>query len=571
MLVFQAGSVFSQQISIDRGVRAEGLWCFPLVSDSLIYVYLPDESQLAMDKNKNPQFSFVRYVSNVLSERNDNSANSITQAQGGAILHFLVTYSTDQNRIAKALESLKEITGNDNVQIRGPVIFKEGHYALVSSIINPDNGTSEKKLLATGMAPVLEGSRIALSFELDPQRSKLLLESFKMNTPDISIVFDFTFSGLSDAYNAKLTVDWSEVEKYSNVGGGLKLYFVSAEIEKIYQDLQKNSAIRLESSGNSTKMEALINNVYNKLTDLLFTKTNPEVSYDSKQAAPGGMLGSLLAAAGKGKGTSGNIFPFGASATYKKKNTKSSGSSVLYFNSRESTDRHHYITFNIGDFYRKYWNNTNYFRTISMDDPDFAQREISIGVDGALMPEFDKLINSVTVTLRKKHGNGSTTLDEAVIGKADVNSATPIRLVYGSVGDTNRLEWLNYEYKAFYQFKGGKNYETPWISHNSAMINLFVPYERRVLQVEGDSALLKSKNVRAVVLQVEYPFFGENRKVSISVKPEESFNGKELEVTLPTNQFDYRYSISWIFKNGTQKTFSGKNEGSLVFIDNVPE
>lgn len=60
---------------------------------------------------------------------------------------------------------------------------------------------------------VLQGSKIALSFELDPQRSKLLLESFKTNTPDVSIVFDLTFSGLLDAYNAKMTVDWAEVQE----------------------------------------------------------------------------------------------------------------------------------------------------------------------------------------------------------------------------------------------------------------------------------------------------------------------------------------------------------------------
>lgn len=52
----------AQNISIDRGVRLEGLWCFPLATDSLQYLYLPDESHLTLDRQNNPQFSFVRYV-----------------------------------------------------------------------------------------------------------------------------------------------------------------------------------------------------------------------------------------------------------------------------------------------------------------------------------------------------------------------------------------------------------------------------------------------------------------------------------------------------------------------------
>ena len=67
----------------------------------------------------------------------------------------------------------------------------------------------KRHLLATGVAPVLEGNRIALSFDLDPAKATLLLKSFNMPTPDISLVFDMTFEGLNAAYDAELLIDWS--------------------------------------------------------------------------------------------------------------------------------------------------------------------------------------------------------------------------------------------------------------------------------------------------------------------------------------------------------------------------
>ena len=44
-----SGQVFGQQVLIDQGVRVEGLWCFPSYSDTLSWLFLPDEARLALD------------------------------------------------------------------------------------------------------------------------------------------------------------------------------------------------------------------------------------------------------------------------------------------------------------------------------------------------------------------------------------------------------------------------------------------------------------------------------------------------------------------------------------------
>jgi hypothetical protein len=567
VIAFQLGTVSGQQISIDRGVRVEGLWCFPLTTDSLQYLFLPDKSTLALDEQKNPNFSFIRYVSINDSARNPD--RTITKAAGGAVLHFLVTYDTDENKIKAAQAKLRELKNNDEVILRGPVVFKEGRFALVSSILNPANGKTERRLMSMGAAPVLQGSRIALSFEMDPEMSTLLLESLKMSTPDVSIVFDLVFSGLTDAYNAKLTVDWTEVNKYEKIGGGVTVYFVSADIEKIYEELRRTQAVHLETAGNDANMENLVNTAYGKLTDMMFRRVEPEQVPASDQGGLAGLLGGLFSNNGNGAFSSGKTYGFGAHFGYKRKDIKTSGTSVLTFNSRISVDRHHYITFNIGDIHKKYGQNKAYFKSVDLDDPDFQKRDVYVGVDGALLPEFDKMINNITVTLRKNHQNGSTTLKEVNIVKTTVAEPRAISMSYGSVGDTNRMAWLNYDYKTQYNFKGGKTYQSDWATQNAAMINLFAPYERRVIRLEADKETLLSNNVRATTVRIEFPFFGEKKIMEMTVRPEDDLSKKEFDITLPAGQYSYKYLIRWRMKDGTEKSSAGENDTEILFIDMI--
>ena len=563
--IMQVGSLRAQQIMIDRGVKAGDLWCFPLLTDTLVYQYLPSDARLGTDDSGQPQFSFLRYVNNAKDTTAGN--NSITKAGGGAILNFLVLYDTPQKKVNEAKQKLKEILHNDDVVLRGPLIFSGGRYALISSIIN-SNGKEETKLLATGNAPVLEGSRIALSFELDPKASKTLLESFQMATPDISIVFDMTFNGITDAYQAELVVNWEDVKKAESMSAGATVYFVSADVERSIEELKRNNAIKLTTVGSDAHMEALLNNVYQRLVELLFQPIDPERVANNAQSGLMDMIGSLIkpnASLGSRK-----LFGFGLNAAYKLRDFKSTGKSVMNFNSRMNVERHHLIAFNIGDFYKKYGNNPKFFKSVSLEDPDFQQREIFVSVDGTLLPEFDKLINNITVTLKKTHENGDVTLKEMNITKKNLNDNQMTPLIYGSISDKDRLNWLNYEYKTNFQFQGGKSYETPWTKQNAGMINVFAPYERRTVQLDGDVDALKAAKVRAITVQLDYPFFNDSRRPMLTMKPSEPLGEKKFDITLPTNVYEYNYEINWILGDGSTKSANGKNKSGYLFIDNIP-
>ena len=545
LLLLNVSHLSAQQIQVDRGVRVNGLWCFPLISDSSSYLYLSANAKLSVNESSVAQFSFIRYV-NSAQESKGNENSSIGTAGGGGVLHFLVEYETNPSQVTKAQEDLRRIKNNKKAIIQGPLIFKEGRYALISSIINPETGQGEKRLFAVGNAPVLEGSKIALSFSLDAKNSKILLESFKTNTPDLSLVFDMTFTGLTDAYDAELTIDWSEVRKTMGIKGGLSVYVVSLEAEYMIDDLFKSNAIKLKTTGSDAATEALLTNVYNKLLTLLFEPAAPEQNNQQENAGLTQAIASML---GSGNGGTTRAVGFGLNAGFKLKETKTSGTSIINFNTRALTERHHFITFNIGDFYSKYGNDESFFKTVSLDDPAFQVRQVMVGIDGDVVPEFEKMINNVTVTLKKEHDNGEQTIGQLSLDKKALQNGVQKYITYGAVGDTSRINWLSYQYKTSFQFAGGKSYETAWKEQADALISVYTPYERKLIMIDGDAAVLKSKNVRAVVIQIEYPFFNETRKTQMSVRPTDDFSTKNFEITLPLQKPEYNYKITWMMSD----------------------
>lgn len=568
LILICSSLAYTQQIYIDQGIQVNGLWCFPIHNDALTYLYLPTQARLALDEENLPKFSYMRYITKKPSD--ENTTSSIAEAGGGGILHFLVLYKTPEEQIVEANRMLKERLENDNVSIRGPIIFKKANYTLVSSILDKDTNEREKQILSIGQAPVMENSRIALSFEVNPLNSKLLLESFKMATPDISIIFDLEFSGLTEAYDATLEIDWSEVKKSKRFGAGGNIYFVSADVELGLDELFKDQSIKLITNGSDSKLEGLLNTVYNKLLDLMFKPIEPATVPEAQQ---GGLMDALNGIIGQeGALSSDSTFNFGLNASFQMKELKTEGQSRLFFKGRSTMDRHHYITFNIGNLYKNYGSDTRFFKDVPIWDPAFQQREVFVGVDGDLEKEFENMLNSVTLSLRKLHGNGNKTIDEVFINKDSFkNYEGNLSMTYLNQGDSIRTNWLTYEYKTSWKFKGGGGLDTSWQSDNSAMVNLFVPFQRRTIHLAGDMEMFSAKNIRAISVQINYPFFDEIKQQRMTIRPNDILEDSTFEITLPNNAEEVNYTITWLRKDEPPLTKKGTDTYGLIFIDELPD
>jgi hypothetical protein len=91
----------------------------------------------------------------------------------------------------------------------------------------------------------------------------------------------------------------------------------------------------------------------------------------------------------------------GGSDVYKKQTIRTSGKTVVQINSRKLVSRHHLVTFNIGDLHKRYGADQRIFKKVAIDDPTYQQREVLVNLDGSIRDEFENMINSVSVTLRK--------------------------------------------------------------------------------------------------------------------------------------------------------------------------
>lgn len=570
--LFAAGAAPAQQVLLDRGVFVEGLQCFPSAIDDNHWYYVPQRARLAQDESGEPVFSFIRYVVNRPSDEGDTKG--ITDAAGGGIVTTMVTYDTPEELVRKAEQALKRKNPDKpDLSLRGPVSFKEGRYVLVSSILR-ETGEDGKEVLATGTAPVFEGNEVAFSLEVDPRDSKLLLESFKMDTPDVSFMFDMTLEGLADAYDATMVVNWEEVKKHKTFGGGVGVArgLVSAEVEKTFDDLMTNNAVQVVTRGSNPNMEALLNRVQSKLIALMFEKEQPE---RQPQRQGGGGLTDMVTnmiTGGEEGGFAKNLSMVSFSVKYKLKDIKKTGTTRLHFNSQAPMEINTTMVANIGDLYARYGEDGNRFRTVNLADPAYQQREIHVGIDGAILPEFDKYINSVTVTLRKIHQNGAQTLQEIVVDRNTFNrESRDFRMVYGWNGDADRDAWLEYDYRTRWSFKGGGLLETDWARTETNMIDLYAPYRRNTVELIGDSETLKEKGVRAIAVNVEYDFFDGRRSQELALPTSQEIDGKEMEITLPLNVYDYDYTVTWVRRGKPPLVSQGTDDTGVIFVDDLPE
>jgi hypothetical protein len=581
-------------VLLDRGARVEGLWVFPSATDPQSYYYVPATARLVSDENGRPRFSFLRYVINRPGQK--ESSGGTAQAGGGGVLHFLVTYDTPAEQLRGAERALKRLPGNEEAVLRGPVIFKGGRYALVSSIVNPQ-GQAEPQLLASGNAPVLEGSQLALAFELPAERATLLLASLQSATPDVSLVFDMTLAGFADAFDADLVVHWDEVYKHEawGVGGDLPLGAIVAgsgaaltaasagaagiplmaagalipgvggEGGGVFEELRQSKAIELRTRGESASMQPIIDKAYAKLLDLLMEPVPAEAPPDEQ---PQGIAG-MLAGAGKEDPSGRKPTLIGVSAGYRLREARRSGTTVISMSQQESAERTTTIAFNVGDLWKQVGDDPAHFKTVNLADPAFSQREIRVGIDGALVPEFDKFVNSVTATLRKRHANGETTVQEVVIDRQTFNRATnDFRMLYGWKGDDDREAWARYEYRTRWSFKSGGAFETDWAATDANLINLYAPYRRKVIRVIADRALLKQESIRALVVQVDYPFFGDRKRETFRLRADAPSGGADaIELTIPRDAGAYHWVLTWYRVDGTRVTGEGSGNDAILLAD----
>ncbi len=559
------------QLLLDHGRQLAGLWVFPRLETPDQFVYLPSTARIASDAQGRPQFSFVFYTSEPASGAPDaGELRSITRADGGAVVHFLVEYTTPPEQIAQAEQELKRALDNRNARISGAAVFDDGQYAVVSSTAAGDRVQPE--LLSLKKAPVLEGNRLAISLRLPAEEAAVLLETFRTATPDLSVTFDMSFSGLTDAYDAEMLVNWSKVKEAYSFGAGVTIYVVGLQAEASVEKLFQDGSITLRQNGHDEPTQALVEAAQAKILELLFAPIEVE---KVPEAQRGGMMEALAAMLSGTAGTASGAqsVGFGFSGSFQLKELRSTGTTRLDFATRSRVTRRALLTVNAGDLYQRYGSDRRYFRVTDIGS-ELAHnvRQVFVEVDGNLAPEFTRFVNNVQVTLRKRHESGEETTRELVATRTNATALVALGpLSYSARGDTNRAAWLRYEYRTRWSFYGGGVYEMPWRETDQAVILLAAPFHRSVVRLDGDPDELRAKNVRAVDVTISNQLFGNPRSVrrSATLPATGPLSLQEVELVLPEGALDYGYEVTWTLRNGERRVFRGTSSQGTLFVDTL--
>jgi hypothetical protein len=264
LLVLSLKMAVGQQILLDKPVRVGELTVFPDIGNPNNYYYLPDKPKLGLDASGRPQFSFLRYVQNTRTGADQAAAR---EGDGGGIIHAVIQLNVSNTQLNEAKAALRRI--NPNGVIQGPIIYNGGTISLISSVMNPEGGLAQK-VLGIGKAPILDGSKAAVSIQLTKLGAKILWESFQTPTPDMSISFEMELKGFRSPKRALIEANFETIYQHQSMQAAIASPVLAAEINTAFDDLQRSGAIKVTLTGADESMERAIDAAYEKLTRMMF-------------------------------------------------------------------------------------------------------------------------------------------------------------------------------------------------------------------------------------------------------------------------------------------------------------
>lgn len=257
---------------------------------------------------------------------------------------------------------------------------------------------------------------------------------------------------------------------------------------------------------------------------------------------------------------------FYAMASFQMKEIRTSGTKTFDFSKSLATSINQTFSKNIGKLDCKAC-----FKEVNLDDPLYKQREIVAMVDGMNATDFGQYVNFVTLSLQKKHQSGELTNDEVRIDRKNFNKeGNNFKLLYGWKGDADRNKWMDYKYKTSWSFFGGYAVNEDWKDGDAGAISLTPPFQRKLVDLQGDAQALKDKEVRLVNVTIFYKIGDQEQSIQTSLNPANESFAKRLDFILPKGINDYEYEITWVKKGNTTQTSGRKKyNGTTLFVDEI--
>ncbi|MCB0375222.1 MAG: hypothetical protein KDD04_04825, partial [Sinomicrobium sp.] len=522
------------------------------------YYYLPTNLRLSSRPDGTKEFLFLKYT---------------TEEAGGAqgaLMHFLMEWGLTpeqqkdaQTKLRQKIEQLKQNPGSPFKSVNNPVIagaadvmVEDGNsFRIISSVLT-DAGMS--KVVASGNASPLPGSKIAVAAKLDKIAAQLLAATFEQNRSitDISLELSFKYNVLFPAVDGQIIIDWQKVQKtFESISakythddrdtkGGEDDIYTYNEARSVYSEMMEQKAVVFEIDKNTTNdevadkiVEGFMNVFMEALTDTDADSAPTQPSEEEKEAMP-------------------NI-KYGKKYTYNKTKAEKRFErvrEVYNLKYRTAITKPFPLTGNMGSWYDGVRDNPKCVSSVNLNDPFFQHRDINLILDLEAEEMFGQEVNYVTVNVRKRRSEGNDFQDQVTIDRNYLKDKGNRALLTYARGEDKSPDV--YEYKMQWSLKGGKIYppDPQWIKGDWEGVTLAPPVSPRLIELEGDIDELKENNITRVTAAIRYYKFGEEVETNIplTVSKEQPLIPETIFTDRSTRGYAYRL------------IFTHKTEGKLA-------
>lgn len=511
------------------------------------YYYLPTALRLSKNASGEPEFVFLKYVTDA---REDAGGVS------GALMHFLMEWGLTEPQLKEVREKIKTL--KPGAQVLGPASVEtngERSFEVKSATLG-----SGQALFASGTAPTLPGGKVVTAAKMDKYAAQLLVNTFDKATSDVSLVLRFNYRVLMPAARGRIVIDWKKIHEKVQRDSAK---FTSNEVtDSYFGGLFSSTSVSERSYGEVRKgAEKLISERY---IDFQFDELDP----NSEKVKPirEGFITMLTQMIGELNQSAENKPPspeeveampdIKSGTSYKFVREKfmrkvQMGREVINLNYRSTYALPIDITQNINSWYQNLKDNPRCVASVNLNDPFFTRRDMSFVLDDRAKDMFDdKEINYVTVNVRKKRSSGIDFTDRFTIDKKFLtDKGLRATLTYARGEDKNNEQ---FEYQSQWSFAGGFVYpKTPSWEQGSWETNpLAAPLEYHKMEFQADIDKLKEAKIVRAAVQVRYKKFDEEREVTLPISTTSAEQQVSKNIYSDRNLDGYVYRIIYYTSEG---------------------
>lgn len=524
------------------------------------YYYLPVGLRLSRRADATPEFLFLKYTTEQRAEAG---------GEQGGLIHFLMEWGLTPAQLQEAQAKLVPMVadlakaprspykGIQNPKIIGAVdVYTEDEsFRIISaSMSDPESA----RLITSGSAPTLPGSKAAVAGKLNPVTAQLLAATFEKNRSitDISLELNFMYNVMMPAVNGKITVDWSKVQEqiktdsinYSrdtrDTKSGSDDKYSYDQLSQFYSRCIERKAVVIDIDktvvGDELAdkiVEQFMNLMIESMTDKDMAAAPTQPSDKEKEQDP--------------NVRHGKSYVYNRTVAEKRYERKIE---VYNLNYRLTVPKNISLTSNLGAWYDGVRDNPKCVASVNLNDPFFQHRDINLILDIEAEEMFGAEVNYVTVNVRKERSSGNPFEDHVTIDREYLrNKGVKATLTYARGEDTNPDV---YEYKAQWSLRGGKVYpdNAPWVVGEWEGVTLSPPIKPVTVELEADLDELKSSDITRVTAQVHYMKFGKEVEENIQLSASAGEPVVQKTIFIDKNTRGYVYKL----------IFNHKTEGKLA-------